>query len=53
MRGKTWRLVSIAVLAAALSVFAAGCGGGDEEAAAPPPAPRPRSPGRAARGAAC
>ncbi len=39
MRGKTWRLVSIAVLAAALSVFAAGCGGGDEEAAAPPPAP--------------
>ena len=27
MRGKTWRLVSIAVLAAALAVFAAGCGG--------------------------
>jgi branched-chain amino acid transport system substrate-binding protein len=32
-------LVGIAVVVAALSVLAAGCGGGDEEAAAPPPAP--------------
>ena len=44
MRGKTWRLVSIAVLAAALSVFAAGCGGGDDEEAAPPPPAEPAEP---------